>query len=207
MNCAVLSAPTGKGKPHAPIRSQPLHAVSRARVPRPLRSRRARRLSRGGVSVPLCLSAGRAGGTAQGQRPAAGAVQRAARPLGQAASAASPACRAASTSSARAWSGRWPMRRRWIARACTRWPGWCRRARSAATLRQTYVDNLRWAAAQAARQGVDLLIEPINTRDIPGFYPQSAGHCARSSSRRLAPPTSRCRWTCTTARSSKATWP
>jgi hydroxypyruvate isomerase len=39
-----------------------------------------------------------------------------------------------------------------------------------ATLRKTYVDNLRWAAAQAARQGVDLLMEPINTRDMPGFY-------------------------------------
>jgi hydroxypyruvate isomerase len=34
----------------------------------------------------------------------------------------------------------------------------------------TYVDNLRWAAQQAARQGRDVLIEPINTRDIPGFY-------------------------------------
>jgi 2-dehydrotetronate isomerase len=36
-------------------------------------------------------------------------------------------------------------------------------------LRPIYVANLRWAAAQAARQGVDILIEPINTRDIPGF--------------------------------------
>jgi hydroxypyruvate isomerase len=40
----------------------------------------------------------------------------------------------------------------------------------AKTLRATYLDNLRWAAAQAARQGIDVLIEPINTRDIPGFY-------------------------------------
>ena len=37
-------------------------------------------------------------------------------------------------------------------------------------LRATYVDNLRWAAGHAARQGVQLLIEPINTRDIPGFF-------------------------------------
>lgn len=37
-------------------------------------------------------------------------------------------------------------------------------------LRPTYVANLRWAAAEAARQGVDLLVEPINTRDIPGFF-------------------------------------
>ena len=37
-------------------------------------------------------------------------------------------------------------------------------------LRSTYVANLRQAAIVAARQGVDLLIEPINTRDIPGFF-------------------------------------
>jgi len=39
-----------------------------------------------------------------------------------------------------------------------------------ASLRASYVANLRWAAAEAARQGVDLLLEPINTRDIPGFF-------------------------------------
>jgi len=37
-------------------------------------------------------------------------------------------------------------------------------------LRSTYVGNVRWAAAEAARQGVDVLLEPINTRDIPGFF-------------------------------------
>ena len=37
-------------------------------------------------------------------------------------------------------------------------------------LRATYVANLRQAAQVAARQGVDLLLEPINTRDIPGFF-------------------------------------
>ena len=35
--------------------------------------------------------------------------------------------------------------------------------------RPTYVANLRKAAKLAAKQGVDLLIEPINTRDIPGY--------------------------------------
>jgi hydroxypyruvate isomerase len=39
-----------------------------------------------------------------------------------------------------------------------------------AQLRSTYVANLRWAAAEAAKQGVDLLLEPINTRDIPRFF-------------------------------------
>jgi hydroxypyruvate isomerase len=39
-----------------------------------------------------------------------------------------------------------------------------------AVLRRTYVANLVWAAEQAAPRGVNLLIEPINTRDIPGFF-------------------------------------
>ncbi len=34
----------------------------------------------------------------------------------------------------------------------------------------TYISQLRWAALEAVKQGVDLLIEPINTRDIPGFF-------------------------------------
>ena len=34
----------------------------------------------------------------------------------------------------------------------------------------TYISQLRWAATEAARQGVNVLIEPINTRDIPGFF-------------------------------------
>jgi len=37
-------------------------------------------------------------------------------------------------------------------------------------MRATYMANLRWAAEAAAQQGVDVLIEPINTRDIPGFF-------------------------------------
>ena len=39
-----------------------------------------------------------------------------------------------------------------------------------AALRATYVANLAWAAKQAASAGVDVLIEPINTRDIPRFF-------------------------------------
>jgi hydroxypyruvate isomerase len=34
----------------------------------------------------------------------------------------------------------------------------------------TYIKQLGWAATQAAQHGVDVLIEPINTRDIPGFF-------------------------------------
>jgi hydroxypyruvate isomerase len=36
--------------------------------------------------------------------------------------------------------------------------------------RETYVRNLEWAAAQAAPLRITVVIEPINTRDIPGFF-------------------------------------
>ena len=39
-----------------------------------------------------------------------------------------------------------------------------------AVLRGTYVANLRYAAGELARVGMTLLIEPINTQTVPGFY-------------------------------------
>ncbi|MGC9236676.1 MAG: TIM barrel protein, partial [Thiomonas sp.] len=39
-----------------------------------------------------------------------------------------------------------------------------------AVLHATLIDNLRDAAGQLGRHGIRLLIEPINTFDIPGFY-------------------------------------
>jgi len=39
-----------------------------------------------------------------------------------------------------------------------------------ARLRETYVGNLKFAAAAAAKEGLTVVIEPINTRDIPGYY-------------------------------------
>ena len=39
-----------------------------------------------------------------------------------------------------------------------------------AVLRQTLVDNLRFAATELKKAGLRLLVEPINTFDIPGFY-------------------------------------
>jgi hydroxypyruvate isomerase len=42
--------------------------------------------------------------------------------------------------------------------------------RAAGTARDTYLANLAWAAGQAAAHGIDVLIEPINTRDIPGYF-------------------------------------
>lgn len=44
------------------------------------------------------------------------------------------------------------------------------------TLQPTYVANLHWAAVEAAKQGVGLLIEPINTRDIPRFFLNRQDH-------------------------------
>ena len=35
---------------------------------------------------------------------------------------------------------------------------------------RTLVDNLRFAADKLKRAGIRLLVEPVNTRDIPGFY-------------------------------------
>ncbi len=48
-----------------------------------------------------------------------------------------------------------------------------------ATLEAVYVANLETAAAKAATQGVTLVIEPINTRDIPGFFLNYQGHARR----------------------------
>ncbi len=37
-------------------------------------------------------------------------------------------------------------------------------------LTPTYVSRVRWAAREASKHGVEIVIEPINTRDIPGFF-------------------------------------
>lgn len=39
-----------------------------------------------------------------------------------------------------------------------------------ATLRETFVDNLQFAAGKLKSAGIQLLMEPCNTRDIPGFF-------------------------------------
>ena len=39
-----------------------------------------------------------------------------------------------------------------------------------ATMRRTFMANLAWAAERAAAAGIQLLIEPINTRDMPGYF-------------------------------------
>jgi len=40
----------------------------------------------------------------------------------------------------------------------------------------TYIANLRWAADLAAQHGRDVLMEPINTRDIPRFFLNRQDH-------------------------------
>jgi hydroxypyruvate isomerase len=37
-------------------------------------------------------------------------------------------------------------------------------------LRETYIENVRFAADQAKEAGLTVVLEAINTRDIPGFY-------------------------------------
>lgn len=36
--------------------------------------------------------------------------------------------------------------------------------------RDTYLANLEWAAERAAELAVDILVEPINGRDMPGYF-------------------------------------
>lgn len=40
----------------------------------------------------------------------------------------------------------------------------------AVTVRATYIANVRHAAEQAAQHGIQILLEPINGRDMPGFF-------------------------------------
>jgi hydroxypyruvate isomerase len=41
---------------------------------------------------------------------------------------------------------------------------------AAERIRETFVSNLKFAASKLKEAGIKLLIEPINTRDIPNFY-------------------------------------
>jgi hydroxypyruvate isomerase len=47
--------------------------------------------------------------------------------------------------------------------------------------RRSYLENLRHASAELARAGIVALIEPINTRDIPGYFlnTQTEAHAIR----------------------------
>jgi hydroxypyruvate isomerase len=41
---------------------------------------------------------------------------------------------------------------------------------------RVYVENLRWAAERLAGEGVTVIIEPINDRDIPGYFLNTTRH-------------------------------
>jgi hydroxypyruvate isomerase len=44
-----------------------------------------------------------------------------------------------------------------------------------AKLRETYISNLRFAAGELGRAGMDLLIEPVNSRTFPGSFLRNSG--------------------------------
>ena len=69
--------------------------------------------------------------------------------------------------------------------------------------RAVFIDNLRFASAALAPHGIDLLIEPINDRDMPGYFlTHSGGH--RGTGPGTGPG---CNSTSTTARPPRATSP
>ncbi len=92
------------------------------------------------------------------------------RATGARASAASPPCPAAKPSSARAfaraleYAGVIGNDRVHVMAGLVPADAVAREARA------TYLENLAYAAASAAAQGVTVLIEPINTRDMPGYF-------------------------------------
>ncbi len=74
-------------------------------------------------------------------------------------------------------------------------------------LRSRVLSNLRWAAQAAADVGVDIMIEPINHRDMPGYYLQTQDQ-AHSLAQTVAAPDLKVQmdlYHC--PRSLKAMWP
>ncbi len=57
----------------------------------------------------------------------------------------------------------------------------------AAKLRETFISNLRFAAGELARAGMDLLIEPVNTRTFPGSYLKNSGQAVAIMDEAKAP--------------------
>ncbi|MFY0992433.1 2-oxo-tetronate isomerase [Halomonas sp. C05BenzN] len=49
-------------------------------------------------------------------------------------------------------------------------------AETRAAHQATYLDNLRFAAGEAAKAGREVLVEPINTRDIPRYFLSRQAH-------------------------------
>ena len=51
-----------------------------------------------------------------------------------------------------------------------RWRGCGRTGSDRAEAKRVYVANLRYAAERLAAEGITAIIEPINNRDIPGYF-------------------------------------
>jgi hydroxypyruvate isomerase len=69
--------------------------------------------------------------------------------------------------------------------------------------RDVYLKNLAYAAQAAQAEQITVVIEPINTRDIPGYF-LNARTTRRRSAAKPARRICRCSSTATTARSSRA---
>jgi len=54
--------------------------------------------------------------------------------------------------------------------------GLCPEGGDKAAAERVYLDNLRWAADRAAAARLTAVIEPINNRDIPGYFLNYTGH-------------------------------
>ena len=72
--------------------------------------------------------------------------------------------------------------------------------------RETFVANLKKAARKAAGAGVDLVIEPINRRDIPGYFLNKLAE-ARAIIYEVGEPNLGLQFDSTTGRWRTATWP
>ena len=50
---------------------------------------------------------------------------------------------------------------------------------SGADAESLFTENVRWAADLAARHGIRIMLEPLNTRDVPGYLHTHCDHTAR----------------------------
>ena len=83
-------------------------------------------------------------------------------------------------------------------------PAFARPALDPIDAHETFVKNLQYAAPRLKAVGIKLLIEAINTRDIPGFFLCNTSAGARHHQGGWRPTTCSCSTTSTTCRSWKA---
>ena len=167
-----------QGPARAEVLRQPVVSLRRAPLPRPVRRRRRRRLSRGRVRQPLRAPGRDRRRGARAERPRPGALQPARRRLG--------GRRARHRLPARPGRGV-PRQRRHAVRygralGCPKincLAGIAPAGVDRAELDAVLVANLEYAAPRLADAGIRLLLEPINLRDIPGFFVSRTDHAER----------------------------